>query len=159
MTHLGVDHGGALESVDDLRKVGEEPGADGEGLFEVSIIGEIDGGVGELGEAIVVEREQRLEGARNVSECGRLDSVSLLGGFALLGGQCLVKGQTALLVFFAAVAAYNGSSRNHAGPGYPFTRFTRLKAGATQVDCRREGWRKRGADTGRRSGSASAGCA
>ena len=42
---------------------------------------------------------------------------------------------------------------------YPFTRFTRLKAGATQVDCRREGWRKRGADTGRRSGSASAGCA
>jgi len=115
MSHLGVDHGGAFESVDDRGKVGEEPGADGEGLFELSVMGEIDGGVGELGEAIVVEREQRLEGSRNVSECGHLDSVSWLGGFALLGGQCLVKGQTALLVFFAAVAGARvvSSNRGH----------------------------------------------
>ncbi len=61
------------------------------------------------------------------------------------------------------LARYFREMATHAVMGpeeeYPFTRFTRLKAGATQVDCRREGWRKRGADTGRRSGSASAGCA
>jgi len=46
---------------------------------------------------------------------GRFDSASLLGGFALLGGQCLVNGQTALLVFFSAVAGARvvSSNRGH----------------------------------------------
>jgi len=113
MANLGVDHGGAFESVDDLGKVGEELGADSERLVEVSVVGEIDSRVGELREAIIIEGEQRLEGARDVSESVRIGGVAWLGGVALLGG--LVKEQTAPFVFFAAVAGAGvvSSNRGH----------------------------------------------
>jgi hypothetical protein len=75
-----VHHGGALEAVGHVGELGEQPGADREGFVEAAFVGEIDGGLGEFIEAIVVlEVEQGREGVANVRELGALDSVSLLG--------------------------------------------------------------------------------
>ena len=115
MAHLGVDHGGALEAVDDVRELGEQASADGEGFVEMSFVGEIDGGVGELSESVVVEGEHRHEGPRHGGEFGSLDGVLLLVGSTLLGGARFVRGQTTLLVLLAALAGAGivSSDRRH----------------------------------------------
>ena len=116
MAHLGVDHGGALEPVDDIRELGQQARADGEGFVESSFVGEIDGGVGKVIEpVVVVKREHRREGLGDGGDVRSLDGVSLVVGSALFGGARVVRGQTALLVLLAALAGAGvvSSDRRH----------------------------------------------
>ena len=79
VTHFSVDHGGALEAIDDVGELGEESGTDGERIVEASRVGEVDGRVGQRIEAVVVVVGQpSREGLCDVGERGRAGGSSLL---------------------------------------------------------------------------------
>ena len=110
VTHLGVDHGGALEAVDDVGELGEQACAGGEGVVEASGVGQIDGGVGQGVESVVIVDGQPVrQGLDNVGGFGGL------GGFALLSGASLLGGQATFLIFFATAAGAGvvSSDRRH----------------------------------------------
>src|SRR5450432_4892490 len=125
MAQFGVDHGGALKAVDDVRELGEQASADGEGFVEASFVGEIDGGVGELSESVVVvEGEHRREGPGHRGDVGSLDGLLLLIGSALLAARAWWAGRQHFL-YFLPLWQGQGSFRPIVATNYMMARHRR----------------------------------